>query len=111
MITPIAVLNIAAPGTPVRCTSTQSNPGDPFACHGVSVQTWKGNTGRVYIGTVGMNKATGENVLAVLAIPTDNTIPSWSAALTLAPNAINLSMLYVDADVADSKVLVGVLVA
>jgi len=99
------------PGTPVRFTSTQANPAEKFSCHGVLAQALPTNTGKVYIGMSGMNKASLANVIAVLAIPTDHTIPSFTVALTLSPNAINLSDLYLDADIASEGALVSVLIA
>lgn len=111
MLIPIAKLVSAVPGTPVRFTSTQGTPAEKFACHGVLAQAWWANTGKVYVGRVTMNKTTGVDVLAVLAIPTDNSIPSFTAALTLSPNAVNLSDLYLDADIAGEGALVSVLIA
>ena len=111
MLTAIGPLTPSAPGTPVRFTSTQANPSEKFACHGVLAQAMPANTGKVYIGLSTMNKSTLANVVAVLAIPTDNTIPSFTAALTLSPNAVNLSDLYLDADVASNGAIVSVLIA
>lgn len=108
---PIARITVAVPGTPVRATSTQAAPAEKFSCHGVLIQAMPFNTGRVYIGRSTMNKTALTDLFAVLAIPTDNTIPSFTAALTLAPNSVNLSDLYIDADVAAEGALVSVLVA
>ena len=99
------------PGTPVRLTSTQANPAEKFACHGVMVQALKANAGRCYVGTSVLDKTNSTGVYAVLAIPTNNTIPSFTAALTLSPNAINLSDMYVDVDQAGDGVIVSVLIA
>lgn len=111
MIDTLGCLRVAAPGTPVRLTSGQANPAQRYACHGVMVQVLHTNTGRIFVGKANMNKATFENVLAVLAIPTDNTIPTFSAALTIAPNAVHPHDLYLDADQANEGAIVTVLVA
>lgn len=108
---PIGAIAVPTPGTPVRATSTQTLPAEKFSCHGVLIQAMPLNTGRIYIGRATMNKATLANLFAVLAIPTDHTIPSFTAALTIAPNSVNLSDIYLDADVAAEGALVSVLVA
>lgn len=110
MLQPIATLRITAPGTLVRCTSTQANPAEKFPCHAVLIQALPFNAGRVFIGWSTMNRVTLANVIAVLAIPTDNTIPSFTAALTLSPNAINLADLYIDAELAAEGAIVSVLI-
>jgi hypothetical protein len=99
------------PGTPVRLTSTQAKPGEKFACHGVLVQALKSNTGFVYVGEATMDKATMSGVYAQLAIPTANTVPSFTAALTASPNAVNLADLYLDGDVLGEGAIVSVLIA
>lgn len=111
MLLPLSKFTVAVPGTPVRLTSTQANPAEKFACHGVLAQALPANTGKVYIGRSTMNRTTMTDIVATLAIPTDNTIPSFTAALTLSPNAVNLADLYVDADVGGEGVIVSVLVA
>ena len=111
MILSIGPMRVAVPGTPVRFTSTQANPTEKFSCHGVLAQALPLNVGKVYVGMSTMNRVTLANVVAVLAIPTDNTIPSFTVALTLSPNAINLADLYVDADIALEGALVSVLIA
>jgi hypothetical protein len=111
MLMPIAKITVPVPGTPVRTTSTQAQPGEKFSCHGVLIQAMPHNTGRIYIGRSTMNKTALTDLFAVLAIPTDNTIPSFTASLTHAPNSVNLSDLYIDADVASEGALVSVLIA
>lgn len=111
MLIPVSSIAVPIPGTLVRVTTGQENPQEKFACHGALIQAFWSNTGRVYIGRSTMNKATKTDIIAVLAIPTDNTIPSFTAALTLSPNAINLSDLYLDVDVAGEGAIVSVLIA
>lgn len=101
------------PGTPVRLTSQLTNQPatEKFGCHGVLVQALFNNTGKIYVGDRTLNKAAMTGIHATLAIPTANTIPSFTAALTAAPNAVNLADLYVDGDVQGEGVTVSVLIA
>lgn len=117
MLQVLGPITVPVPGTPVRATSTITTDAsgitnDPtrFSCHAALFQARQANTGRVYIGTVNMIRATGVGVAAVLAIPTANAIPAFSVSLTLAPAGVDLSELYVDADVADEGVLLTLLV-
>lgn len=109
-LSPIAKFTVT-PGTPVRLSSTQPRPAEKFAVHGVMVQALYNNTGKIFVGDSTLNKSTMVGVHAVLAIPTANTIPSFTAALTAAPNSVNLSDLYIDGDVAGEGVTVSVLIA
>ena len=111
------LIRIPVPGTLVRVSSliTQDAHGvlnDPtkFSCHACLIQAWHANTGKIFIGRADMVSATGVGVSTVLAIPTVNSIPAFSAALTLAPAGVDLSSLFLDAEVANEGVLVTVLV-
>jgi hypothetical protein len=75
------------------------------------VSALSGNTGKIYIGTAGLNKTTLANTLVVLAIPTVNLIPTFSCSLTAAANALSLSDLFIDADVGGEGVLISAVVA
>lgn len=110
MIRAYAKITVTVAGTPERVTKNETDPAAGQGCHGVLIQALKGNTGVVYIGNSGMSKGNQTGLLGMLAIPTSNTIPSWSAALTLAPAAIQLRDLYIDADVSGEGVIVSILV-
>lgn len=110
MIRAYATIRVTTPGTPVRVTVGEPDPAAAQGCHGVLIQAIKGNVGWVYVGSSAMVKATPVGVHAQLAIPTANSAPSWSAALTLAPGAIQLRDLYIDADTANDGVIVSILV-
>lgn len=99
------------PGTPVRLTSTQADPALKFSCHAVIVQTLWDNTGKIYVGSSRLNKATRAGIHATLAVPTANSIPSFTAALVAAPNGLNLADFYVDGDNSGEGVTVSILVA
>lgn len=78
--------------------------------HGVQIQTYFSNTGKIWIGDQDMNQSTGAGVGHLLAPPSTNFYPSWSAALTLSPNATSLAGIYLGADVPGETVLLFVLV-
>ena len=111
MVETLGKVTVPVPGTPVRLTINRPVPTDRYACHAILVQAVFNNTGRVYVGTSAMNKATLANVHAQLAIPTANQIPSFSAALTIAPNAIQAQDIFLDADVAGEGAIVTALIA
>lgn len=111
MIRIIGPVTVPVPGTPVLSTAAIPSPQTParYTCHAALFQARSLNTGKVYIGSATMVKATLAGVIAVLAIPSDSSIPSFSIALTLAPAGITLSDLYIDADVAGEGVLLSTL--
>lgn len=110
MMESLGRVRIVTPGVLVRVTVNQPVPSARYACHGVMFQALPSNVGNVYIGLSGLVRATLAQVLAVLAIPTVNSFPTFSAALTLAPNAVQLQDLYIDADNANDGVIVATLV-
>jgi hypothetical protein len=114
MIASGGFVTVPAPGTPVNAAvNVPQYLTVPVKCHGFMFQALPGNTGLVYIGGQGMDKVTGAEVYAVIAIPPtapDTTqLPSFSAALTISPNGLCLSMVFVDADQVDDGVLVSYL--
>ena len=113
MLRGLGKITVPVAGTPVRCSSTQTivPSGDSFPVHSVLIQALTANSGKVYIGDRNMVVATLANVIAVLAIPSGGAIPSFSVALTLAPNAINLADLFLDVDVNGEGALVSILIA
>lgn len=111
MIRPYATIHVPIPGIPVRVTAQELDPSAPQHVHGILIQALPGNTGRMAIGDATLNFAGAIGVFAFLAIPTKNSIPSFQAALTLAPGAIQLRDFYIDAEVAGEGVIVAVLVA
>lgn len=84
---------------------------NPPSCHAVIIETLPSNTGKIYIGLVGLTRATLVQVLAILPVPTVNLLPTFSIALTVAGNAINVGDLWLDADTNGEGVLLSALVA
>lgn len=118
MLQILGKVSVPVPGSPVR-VSTSVPLEDPhglvndptaFKCHAVLFQAWHENQGKVYIGRSTMNKANGDNCAAVLAIPSEGSIPVFSVSLTLSPAGVELSDLYMDADQAGEGALVSLLV-
>lgn len=106
-------LTVPTPGTKVAVASLipaeqWTAAYGPFKGHGILFQALADNTDAVALY---QRKRDGTDVLiAVLAVPTANFIPSFSAALTNAPNSIVFSDLYLDAGMANEGALVTILV-
>ncbi len=111
MIKAIAKIVVVAAGTPVRVTSQEADPSAYYPIHGILIQALPDNVGKTYIGVSTMNRVARTDLLGILATPTANSIPTYSAALTLSPNAIQLKDFYIDADNANDGVIVSVLIA
>ena len=102
---------LPTPGTPLRATQNLTPPGDRLAVHGVLIQALPGNTGRVYIGLPTLNKTTCVGCYAILPAPAGAALPSFSTALTLAPNAINVADFWIDVDAGGDGVIITALIA
>lgn len=107
MIAPAGRIIVTTPGTPVSAVVNLPTkpPHAPYTAHGVMFQALPANTGKVYIGALGMDIVAFDKLFAVLGIPTTTVIPSFSAALTISPNGMVLNQFYVDADVAGEGVI------
>lgn len=110
MLHSLGKITVPSAGTPVRATSGQSDPSTPILCHAVLVEAWPTNTGKAYVGVASMNKTTGSNVLGILPIPTDNSIPTFSATNAAAPNGLNAADIYVDVQTNGEAVLISLLI-
>ena len=106
MISALGAVTVPTPGTPVRATINRADPSKPIPCHGIMFEALPANTGFVYIGQQNMNRSTLEGVYAVIPVPSTNILPSFSTALTLAPNGLGAHLFWVDADNPTDGVLV-----
>ncbi len=102
-------------GSPVGLVNAASNVANysasrPVQCHAIMFQALPSNTGKVYICTAIGDPATMIGVYATLGVPTANLIPSFSLAITIAPNALNLGDYYVTSDNPGEGVLVDIVV-
>lgn len=107
-------VTVPTPGTPVAAVINIPNTGPPqdrkISCHGILFQALPTNLGMVYVGKRSMSVAGGTGIFARLGVPTANLIPSFSVAITIAPNALTLNEFYIDADNPDEGVNVTYLV-
>lgn len=114
----IGLLQVSTPGTPVQVTSlipAASLLKPRYMIHGVLFQARPTNAGLVYIGEATMDRTALTGLFAVLPAPSGGpprvSIPSFSVAITIAPNGLRLEDYWVDVDTAEDGVLVSVLVA
>ena len=75
--------------------------------HATNPSLGPSNTGKVYVGALGMNTSTLAGVYAVLAIPSTTSLPAFSATITFAPGSFNLNEIYLDVDVSAEGALVS----
>lgn len=109
MIQALGMIPVPAPGTPVAIDTALPNPDKSMSIHGALFEQIPGQTGKIYIGRKSMDKSSLVGVYAILAIPTTNFLPTFSVALTIAPNGLSTIEFWVDADVAGEGVLVTIL--
>lgn len=113
---PLGLTTVPTPGTLVRATTnvgtvlSGQTPDARMLCHAYLIQAWKNNKGDIYVGAENMDRTTGVGVKAVLAVPTANSIPSFSVVLNNCPNGLNLSAVWLDADQKNEGALVTALV-
>lgn len=94
-------VTVTTAGTPKRATNGESDPSARYPAHAVLFQRdLNTETGNVYImDREDGDPSTGVGVVAILAIPTENILPSFSATITYAPAGLNLADLWIDSDV------------
>jgi len=109
MMKPIGRVNVPAAGTIVRVADSLPSSLRNVKVHGVLIQARYNNTGRIYIGDSTLVAATEVGCHCVLPIPTTNSIPSFSAALTISPAGIVFEDLWIDASVNGEGVVVSIL--
>ena len=86
MVHPLGPVIVLTPGTPVNIAPANLN------CQSVMVQALPTNTGFVYVLVYGTRVAT-------LAVPTINSIPSYSATIPDAPGGLDARQFTIDAQV------------
>jgi hypothetical protein len=98
-------LNITSGGTLQRVSATS------VPCHAVCFQVDPANANFFYVfNTASGVAATRVGCVAILAIPTDNSIPSYSPGISPSPNTLNLNEFWIDGTT-DEGVIVTYLVA
>lgn len=102
---------VAAAGTPVRATSTQTTPSTKVSAHTIFFQALSGNTGRVFVGGPTMNKTTLAGVYGMIPAPSASTatgtLPYFEATIVPAPNGLNLADFWLDAEQSTDGVLIA----
>ena len=93
---------VASAGTPQKLNPTA------VSAQGILVQALSANTGKIFVGDSTLNKTTLVGCYAVLAVPTANVIPSFSATQQ-SPGGLDPSLIFIDADNTNDGVLVSVL--
>ena len=95
-------------GVRVRLTSALADPAKLALCHSYMVEVLPTNTGKVYIGDSQLVGATMFHVIAWLPVPTKNSAPSYTATVSSAPNALQVTDRYLDVEVDGDGVTVAV---
>lgn len=103
-------ITVPTPGTAVAVASLLQPLTRSPIIHAILIQVNPANTGRCFVGTKGVVGSTLTNVLGILAVPTDNFIPTYSAALTIAPNGLSVNEFWIDVEVGGEGVIVSTLI-
>jgi hypothetical protein len=72
------------------------------------IEAWPTNAGKIYIcDRSNANKTTGVGIVAILGIPSANSIPTFTDTITGAYAGINLESIWIDAETNNDSVLVA----
>jgi len=109
---PLGYMIVTSPGSLIRATHGQADPAFAYPAHAFMVQAGPSNVGKCYVGLAGFSRldATGAGLLAVIAVPTINTIPAFSVTIAYAMAALNMADIWIDADNANDRVLITAVV-
>lgn len=97
------------PTAPDGAGAPLGSTAEGLRCQSFQIQALPSNTGKIHIGNAAMVKATGVGVHAILPTPADSTsgpFPSQSFSVPFAANALNLDLVYLDADVSGDGVII-----
>lgn len=109
-IQPLGKVTIPLAGTPLSLAATLIAAGLKFrSFHAAHLQALDTNTGKVYIGAVGMVAVTRAGCIHILPAPTTGILPSFGMANVLSPAGIDISTVYLDVDVSGEGVLLTLL--
>lgn len=112
---PLGPVVVTTAGTPVQLTTNEANPDARVAAMGVFVQQVAGNTGKLYVGRRGMNKATLVGVMGVIPAPVYDAesavvaLPYLQFDAPVTSGAFDAALIYLDADVSEEAGLVTVI--
>ena len=83
---------------------------DPPTVHAFVIEVLPSNTGKIYVGLVGLNRSTLAECLIVLPVPTANLLPTFSVSVAIGANPLRLDTIYLDADTNNDGVLISAVV-
>jgi hypothetical protein len=107
MLTSLGKVTIDTAGVLKRATYNLSTPTTKFLCHSIMIEAWPTNTGKVYIcDRSNAVASTGVGIVAILGVPTVNSIPTFTDTITGAIAAINLEGIWIDVENSGDSVLV-----
>lgn len=110
-VCPYGPRTVASAGTPVRLFTDAelqlaSSSLWPTRFFQIYIEALSTNTGKIYIGVLGLTKATGVGVLFTLPIPAAGTAPSiLFPAMGLGINAYDPRQYYIDSGVNSEGVI------
>ncbi len=102
-------LGVVTPGAagPVRATAGQTDPTLPVWAHSYRVFQWPGNTGKGYVGSPNLDVATGFDCFGWVPELTATLAQFYeSEAVESQQDPVDLSQIYIDADVATDNFLI-----
>lgn len=108
MVKSLGYVTVTAPGTPVRATVNEQDPTLRVGAQAMLVQAKPDNTGVLYVGTAGMDKATGVGVIGFVGVPASESAPSFSVGLPTSATGLSASDYYLDGDDAGDVALVTI---
>lgn len=79
-------------GTPLQVHPTS------LVAHAVFIQAASSNTGKVYVMDRNGDKSTGVGVVAVIPVPTTNSIPAYVETMTGSQNALDMLNYWFDVE-------------
>src|SRR3972149_2472007 len=95
------------PGTPLDILQNRPDlRGKGTLANSLYYQVHKDNTGDVYIGKAGLNRAAETNIITVLRPPTANFLTDNWMEVTNQPNPYLLDEIFIDVDVPGDSVRV-----
>ena len=108
MLHSLGKVTVPTPGTPVPATNNQSSATAWVGCNGIMIEAWWQNTGKIYVcDRANAVASTGVGILAILAPPTTNFIPSFSATLPYAPAGLAANQIWIDAEIANEGAVIS----
>jgi hypothetical protein len=109
MLVALGKVTIDNAGTLKRATDNLVDPTAMFLCHSIMIEVWPSNNGKIYVcDRADADSTTGYGIVAILGVPTVNSIPTFTDTVTGAIAAINLEEIWLDAELdGEGAIVVG----